>query len=312
MQVVAKHGVYRLGGGQILQRHAHGNQHQERGDQEVSRTAAGVEQAQFREVVWPALESARGGRAFFGLAKVGQLHRTPLIRVSADPPRPQRVVQQELHHVGLGEELCHRRQLAGADLDLGPVDLVLLPGLPELVDPAERIARPEQVRGKIFDQTFQLQTMLPREPDLEHRMVRSEHLRQQAVGEARGERPLVDTLLAGQLLAFVQGDGNPHLRFDEQIVLGEKAREQHAVPILVGALVHQEAGRLTSRARIEAITELAGMDSEPPSQGALRRAHVSVGLVVMHGESLQGDVRGGLGHVPGFGDRPFELPSQVW
>ena len=221
-------------------------------------------------------------------------------------------MQQELHHVGLGEKLGHRRQLAGADLDLGPVDLVLLPGLPELVDPTERVARPEQIRRKTFDQPFQLQTVLPGELDPEYRMVRSEHLRQQAVGEARGERPLVDALLAGQLLAFVQGDGNTHLRFDEQIVLGEKASEQHAVPVLVGALVHQVVDRLTSRARIEAVAELAGMSAQPPAQSALLRAHVPVGLVVMHGERLQGGARAGLGHVPGFDDRSLEPPSQVW
>ena len=154
--------------------------------------------------------------------------------------------------------------------------------------------------------------MLPRELNFEYRMVRSEYLRQQAVGEARGERPLVDAFLLGQLFAFVQGNGNAHLRLDEQVILGEKAGEQHAVPVLEGALMHQPVDRLTSRARIEAITELAGMRAQPPAQGALLRAHVPVGLVVTHGKRLQGVARAGFRHVPGFDDRALEPLSQVW
>ena len=48
-------------------------------------------------------------------------------------------MQQEEDHVVLGEELGDRRQLVGADLHLGLVDLVLLVRLPELVDPAEAV-----------------------------------------------------------------------------------------------------------------------------------------------------------------------------
>ena len=75
--------------------------------------------------------------------------------------------------------------------------------------------------------------------------------------------------------------------------------------------MHQAVDRLTSRARIDAIAELAGMDSEPAAQGALLRAHVPVGLVVVHGEHLQGDARAGFGHVPGFDDRSLEPPAEL-
>ena len=58
------------------------------------------------------------------------------------------------------------------------------------------------------------------------------------VGEARGEHPFVHTLLLGQFFALLHGNGDAHLRFDKQIVLGKKACEQHAVPVLKRALMH--------------------------------------------------------------------------
>ena len=64
-----------------------------------------------------------------GLAQVG------LAQTACRPPCSQRVVEQEAHHVGLGEELRNRRQLVRTDLGSRSVHLVLLPGLPELIDP---------------------------------------------------------------------------------------------------------------------------------------------------------------------------------
>ena len=55
------------------------------------------------------------------------------------PPRAKRVVQQEFHHVGLGEELRHRRQFGGADLATCGVHRVLFRRPPELVGPAKAI-----------------------------------------------------------------------------------------------------------------------------------------------------------------------------
>ena len=55
------------------------------------------------------------------------------------PPRAQGVVQEEPHHVVLGEELGHRGHFGGADPPAGAVDAVPLVGLPVLVDPSEGI-----------------------------------------------------------------------------------------------------------------------------------------------------------------------------
>src|SRR5262249_39624242 len=69
--------------------------------------------------------------------------RRPLDPVPGTPPSPERVVQKELHHVVFGKQLCHGREGMPVDLLLAPVDLVLLLGLPELVDPAEAVVSQE-------------------------------------------------------------------------------------------------------------------------------------------------------------------------
>ena len=52
-------------------------------------------------------------------------------------PRAERVVQEKVHHVILGEQLRDRRQLIRADLVAGCVNLVFAVRLPELIAPAE-------------------------------------------------------------------------------------------------------------------------------------------------------------------------------
>ena len=67
------------------------------------------------------------------------------------------------------------------------------------------------------------------------------------VGEAGGQRPLVQAAAAGLLgkfLAVLQGDGDAQVRFDEQVALRQEAGEQHSMPVLVGALLHQAANGL--------------------------------------------------------------------
>ena len=181
------------------------------------------------------------------------------------PPSPQGVVEQEAHHVGLGEELGDRGQLTGADLDLGTVHFGLLPGLPELVDPTEGIGGREHFGRQTFKQSFQLQPVFPREPDLEDRKVGTEHLGQHPMGETCGQRPLVRALVLRQFLAFVQGDGDTHFGFDEQVVFGEESGEQHAVPMLVSTLLHQAFDRSAAGAYVERIAELPGVGAQPPA-----------------------------------------------
>ena len=148
-------------------RHAERDEDRQREDEEVPRPHAGIEHGDVLRRLRPAFERA-GGRtpgafrpvlrlvsdeAQIGPVDIADLaggaqrslvrRRRREARVAgkhlAGPPGAERVVQQEEDHVVLGEELRDGRQLVGADLHLGLVDLVLLVRLPELVDPAEAV-----------------------------------------------------------------------------------------------------------------------------------------------------------------------------
>ena len=86
-------------------------------------------------------------------------------------------MQQELHHVRLSEELGDRGQFVRSDLDLGAVDLLLLLGLPELIDPPERVRGRKHLGRQPLDQAFELQPVLAGELHIEYGVIRSENLR---------------------------------------------------------------------------------------------------------------------------------------
>ena len=180
-----------------------------------------------------------------------------------------------------------------------------------MVNPTERVDRIEHIRRQSLDQDLQLQPVFPCKLNLEYRMIRSEHLRQHLVCEARGERPLVNAFLSGQFFALLHGDGDFHRRFYEQIVLGEKAGEQHAVPVLIGTLVHEMIDPITARTRIGTITKLAGMCAQLLAQPALGRRHVRIRLVVVHGERLQRNAGAALSYISGLDDRALELSAKL-
>ena len=143
------------------------------------------------------------------------------------------------------------------------------------------------------------------------RVVRPEHLRQHALGEARGQRPLVGVLLLRQFRAFGQGDRDAQFRLDQQVVLGQEAGEQHAVRVLKGALVYHVIDRLRSRIGAEPVAELPGVGAQPQAQGALRAVHVLVGLGFGNGERLQRRPGAGLGDVARLHDGALQPPAQV-
>ncbi|MES9989483.1 MAG: hypothetical protein ABW077_16375 [Candidatus Thiodiazotropha endolucinida] len=125
--------------------------------------------------------------------------------------------------------------------------------------------------------------MFTGELDLENGMIRSEHLRQHAVREARGQRPFVYALFLRQLLTLIQRDGDTHLGLDQQVVFCKKPGKQHPVPVLIGTLVNEVVDTMAARARIGPVAELACMGAEPPAQGALRPIHVAIGFMVLYG-----------------------------
>ena len=129
--------------------------------------------------------------------------------------------------------------------------------------------------------------------------------------EAGGHPPLVEVFVLSQLLALFQRDRYTRLRLNEQVVLGKKTGEQHAVPLLVRAFVHQAIDGLSSRTRIQPVAELASMRTQPPAPRTLLGTHVSVGLAVVHGERFQRRTGTGFRHVPRVCYSSLELPSQA-
>ena len=199
-----------------------------------------------------------------------------------------------------------------SDLDLGAVDLVLLLGLPELIDPPERVRRNEYVRWQALNQFFQLQAVFARESDLKGGMCGPEHLRQHLMREMGGHRPFVETLVLPQILAVLQRDRDVSpLRRDQQVVLREKSCEQHPVPALVRTFVYQTIDRLSSGARVQPIAELTAVRTQPSAQAALLGTHVPVGLAEVHGERLQRCASASFRHIPRVRNGSFELPSQI-
>ena len=93
------------------------------------------------------------------------------------------------------------------------------------------------------------------------------------------------------------------------MVFGEESGEQHPVPVLISAFLHQAIDCLSAGACIAPVAELPGMGTQPPAERALLRAHVLVGFVLVHGEGFEGRPRTTLRHVAGVGDGALETSS---
>ena len=238
----------------------------------------------------------------FGLGAGGVLGGELLAR----PPRAQRVVEQELHHVRLGEELRHRGDFVRPDLHLGAVDLILLLALPELVDPPQRVGRGEDRRRQRRQQLLQLEHVLGGEGDLEQRVVRPEDLRQHPLGAAGGEDPHVHAFFLGQFLGLGQADGHVLFRLDQQIVLGQEPGKEHPMPVLVGALADQVVDGQPA-GRVLPVPELPRPGAEMVAQFALGRLHVRVRLVVVDRQGFQGGASADLGRVAGLDDHALQF-----
>lgn len=172
---------------------------------------------------------------------------------------PKELSSRKPDHVRLGEELGDGRQLPCADLDLGGVHLILLLGLPELIDPAKAVGGGEDFQRQVGHQAFQFLLMLRRQDQLEDRGVEPEDLWQHTGGEPGGQLPAIGgAFLGSQLLAFLQS--NCHTVIHQQIVLGQKAGKEHAVPVFVGNLFNQTVHGL-DLATIQGIAQLTAVDT---------------------------------------------------
>ena len=284
----------------------------------MARAATGVEQLEVFQPVGPAFELAGRRRAVFQRAQVGQRHGAGLARVTRHPPSPQRVVEQEVHHVGLGEELGDGRQLVGANLHLRGVDFVLSLGLPELVDPAQAVAGLEHLGRQRSQQALQLALVLGCKGHLEDRALWLEHLRQHAGGQLAGQLPLRlgaellalqhGLFVVDQVLAVLQrhrGAQLPH----EQPVLGQEAGEQHAVPVFVGHFPHQVLQSMGVVLGLH-VAQRPAMGAQAAAQGLEVVTQVVRRLRLAHGQLPQRGQRGLLGYVAGELDGVLELAAQ--
>src|SRR5712692_10191389 len=124
----------------------------------MAAATAGIEHGEIFERRRPAIECPRRRRSIVTPTQVFHLDRglpigntgstgRSLDPVPCTPPGPDGVVQQELHHVRLGEKLRDGRERAAVDLFAALINLLLLLGLPELVDPAETVVSDECISG---------------------------------------------------------------------------------------------------------------------------------------------------------------------
>ena len=191
-------------------------------------------------------------------------------------------MQQEEHHVVLGEELGHRRQFVGADLLPAGVDLVFLLGLPELIGPAQGIVTSEDGGRQGVELPLQRLAGLGGEGDLEYRVVGPEDLREHSLGETGGQRPRILASLPSQLLALVHRDRHAGVGLDEQMVLRQETGEEHPVPVLVGDLMGETVNGLGATDCVAHVAELTAAGAETVAERSFRGRHGAVRLVPVH------------------------------
>ena len=228
------------------------------------------------------------------------------------PPGPQGVVEQEAHHVGLGEELGNSGQLPGSDLDLGGVDLVLLLGLPELIDPAKAVRGGKDLQRQIGHQALEPLLMLRRQGELKHRGIWSEDLRQHAGRKPGGQLPAVGrAFIGGQVFTLFEGDGHGtvRVRIHQQVVLGQEAGKEHAVPVLVGHLFDETVHGLFFPA-VEGVSELAAVNAQSLAQTALIGRKMGIGFCLPYSELPKGSPRRFFRRAAGLLDCFFQAVPQ--
>jgi len=159
VEVVAQRGINRLGGCQLLLLHPESSQDDQGKDGEMAAAHAGSRtRMSFAVLGQPSKVPAAGRQVFVASSctKRRYIHETAgrpslpgratarrasssLLAMSGPvslSTRRRGVVEQELHHVVLGEELRDSGQFIGPDLLPRGIDLVLPLRLPELIGPA--------------------------------------------------------------------------------------------------------------------------------------------------------------------------------
>jgi len=329
---------------------AQSEQEFEAGDEEVPGATAWVEDFEFGSGLWPVFVGARGGSPWAGgcaffigfellthkaeVAEVtlagGRMQRTAPaefvlvlggcgeVRVGgkhlASVPGAERVVEQEEDHVVLGEELGDGgERFAGdllAGLDAG-VDSFFLGGLPELVGPPEGVVGGEDFAGQVVENLLEFDADFGSHRHFKDGIARAEDLWQCLLSEAGGECLCFDPFLAGQILAFFHRDCDAGSRLDDQVVLGEEAGKEQAMPLFVGDFVCQPGDGLCALLFISHITKLAATGTELVAELALLRVHGGVRLMVRHSQGIERVVRSSLSSDAGRDDRLAQLVAKT-
>jgi hypothetical protein len=219
-------------------------------------------------------------------------------------------VQQEEHHVVLGEKLRDRWQFVRADLLPGPIHLNFPVGLPILVDPSQAVIGQEHLTRQSLEEILQVGVRLGWQRHLQYRIIGAEDLWQHALGERAGQLQPVFPAFTRQLPAILQRDIHAGLRLDQQIGFRQKTGEQHAMPMFIGALCRQPINRLHATSLIATISKLTAMRSQRITQLALLRCHARPWLVVMYCKLFNHFARTGLGNAPRRPDGIFKTMAQ--
>jgi len=303
----AQHGVGGRGLAQALLFHAHAPQHLERRHQEVPRAAAGVHHRHLGGAPRPAGKDPGGGRPVVPVTQVVVPFEQRAVRAPRRPPGAERVFEQEAHHVVLGEELRHRRQFGRPDLAPALVDPFFLLTLPELIDPAEGVVGREDRGGQRAQDALQPVAPFRGEADGHGGIVGAEDAGKHGAGVARGQRPgVLGALIGGEFGALFQRHGDAERPVYQQAILGQEAREEHAVPLRVGDFLDQ---RRHARGYIVMAAELARPRAQAVAQTPVgERQRVERSLI--DGEGVEGGAGRVFGLAARLGDGAFERLAQ--
>jgi hypothetical protein len=111
--------------------------------------------------------------------------------------------------------------------------------------------------------------------------------------------------------ALLQRDLDAVLRMDEQVVLGQETREQHAVPLVVRDLLFERGPATVARVKRWTVgvrdrpAQLRGPRAELQPERILLGKRVR--RLAPHAKDIQRCAGATFGHLAGFDDGPFEL-----
>ena len=326
--------------------HAKVHEELERFHEKMAASAARIEHPELRSFFGPIRKSASGGsprtrsRAVLASvtdvaheAQMGEIVAAARLQVDQSPkfflidgsgshlraisenlartPRTDGVMQEEEYHVALSEKLGHCGKFVGTDLLAARIDLGLPLGLPELVRPAQRIRSGEYCFRQGFVQPLELLPGLRRQREFQYRVVFTKDLRKHALGASTRERPRIHSLLASELPAVFQRQVDAFLGIGQESVLGQKASEKHAMPVLVRHLVSQTANLLDPGLAVPLVPHLTSVHPKPVAKRLVQQGHRLERPSAVDRERLKCLARARLSRPAGLPDDPCQQVAEV-